>query len=686
VHKRRIALLLCGVIVAFAAVEMWLFSLQIVRGEEYRSYAERQSVGLIATECARARILTSDGTVLAEDRLAYDVCVVIGRLDPSKERRIRGPLRRLFYVPRRERLRRVTDASFEIRRERTSGGAEQIVVKARSRMDVESDDEDGGPQADVIERRVEFVLPPEVVKSVERLARLTARPADELLREVVDTAIDVASLRVPVFMPVPLVKDVDYDVLSTVDTQPEAFRGFVIRPRFDRIAAGGTLAPHLLGYVSKFNAADVRRAVERYPGWPGRGFFMRQRIGRTGVERKLNDVLCGEFGMECIERDHMNRRIKTLADAPATPGRDVVLTLDSRLQKIVQQALGARVGAAVLIDIKTGYVLAAASAPTYDPDRFREREYFRQLRNNPDHPMVDRAFRGQFPLGSVFKIVTALAALENNSVPTSANCTGSYRFGRRAFRCHRRYGHGSVDLTDAIKYSCNVFFYTMAVKTGYGQLIWMGRHFRFGEKTGINIPGEPAGRMPHSAPGGQLLNLSIGQGELVVSPLQVARMVAAVANDGVMMPPKIVKELRPFDTPGAQVAEPMPDTRKPVSLGISKRSLEAVQLGLYKVVNEHGGTGYRAFAGLNRPFKVCGKSSTAQRRARRNGQVVSDNVGWFAGYAPHDKPRVAFAIAVEHLGPREGGGSTAGPIARNIFDAIPLDLLGLSDGREEGGQ
>jgi len=681
VYKGRIVFLFGSMVLAFLAVEVWLFSLQIVRGEGYRAYAERQSVGLRPLDCARARILTRDGEVLVEDRLQYDVCVVIGRLDPGNERSIRNPLRRLFYVPRNEKLVRINEARFELQRDLLPDGTEKALVKARSKLDVEIENKDGEKRAELVERRVEFELPARVAESVERLAEITGGTEEAILNDLLSTAIDVARLRVPVFMEVPIVRNVEYDVIARIETRPERYRGFVIRPRFGRVSPQGRLAPHLLGYVSSFTPRDVERALERYQGWPGRSFFMKQRIGKTGIEKELDEVLRGEFGMECFERNHMNQRQQILADAPPTPGRDVVLSLDSKLQKIVQEALSSHVGAAVLMDVKTGEILAAASAPAYEPERFREMEYYASLRENPDHPLFDRAFHGQFPLGSVFKLMTALAGLESGRIPNSVNCTGAYRHGNRTFVCHRRYGHGELDVTHALKYSCNVYFYAAAHKMSYEPLFEMARRFGFGNRTGIQTPGEPDGLLPRSAPGGQLMNLSIGQGELLVSPLQVAQMMAAIANDGVMMPATLVKSLLPFDTPGAMVAEPINDPRRPVDLKLSRRGLDAVQVGMYKVVNEHGGTGYRAFSGFNRPFKVCGKSSTAQRRVRRDGRAVSDNVGWFAGYAPHTNPRVAFAVAVERLTGSDAGGGTAGPVARRILEA----MLGLAQS-EQGSE
>ena len=679
-HKQRITVLFCVIVAAFVVVEARLFHLQIVRGEHYASYADRQRIGLLPVNVARARILTSDGAVLAEDRLAKDVVVVIGKLDPSDERLIRGPLRRLFYVPRRERVRRIVDAGWTTRLEKDDAGRERLLVEAWSKLEIEYTHEDGSPALDLDPRRQTFVLPDGVVRAIDGLARLTGKPRGELVDRVLKAAMDVARLRTPVFSPVPIIKDVEYETVAAVETRAGAFRGFEIGKRYERAAPGGALAPHLVGYLAKFNARDVEAALKKYKGWPSRGYFMTLRIGRAGIEKTMDDVLRGQFGMECIERDHLGRRQEVLTEAPPIEGRDVVLTIDSRLQKITEEALADVVGAAVVIDVQTGHILAIASSPKYDPALFREN--YAGLIANPDQPLWYRAVRGRLPLGSVFKIVTALAALEKNCVPASVDCQGAIQYGRRSFRCNRRYGHGPEDLTDGIKHSCNVFFYRTAQQVGETALTDMARRLGLGRKTGVRIPQEYDGLVPRRAPGGELMNLAIGQGKLLVTPVQVAQMVAVVANGGTLVPVKIIQELRPFDSDGP-AAESLPDARRPRPLGISKRSIDAVRLGLYKAVNEHGGTGFRAFRDFDRPFKVCGKTSTAQRTARRNGSIVSDNVGWFAGYAPHDKPRIAFAIAVERLSGSEGGGRAAGPVARAILESIPGGLLGLAEPKEE---
>ncbi len=675
-HRRRITVVFGAAVLGFLLVEIWLFSLQIVSGGYYADYADRQRVALVPLNVARARILSADGVVLAEDRQAFDIAVVIGRLDPGDERALRDPLRRLFWVPRRQRLHRIEAADFEVLRDVPPGTRERPAVRAWSKLEVEAPGDDG-PLLQLVDREISLQLPDRLLVAVRDLAAMTGVPRDELLKRVVETALDVARLRTPVYSPVPLVKDVSYDVVAAVETQPEQFRGFEVAVRCERTRPSGVLAPHLVGYVSKASPRDVERAAEKYAEWPGRAYFMGLRAGRAGIEYVMDEPLRGEFGMQCVERDHMGREQQVLADAPATAGRDVVLTIDSRLQKVVEEALGDTPGAAIFLDVQTGHVLAIASAPRFDPDRIATQ--YAQYADDPGRPLFNRAVAGSYPLGSVFKIVPGLAALEKGCAPNSVYCSGAVRLGNATFHCHNRAGHGSLGVTDAFKHSCNVFFFESAQRCGAEAVIDVARRLGFGAPTGIGIPGERAGNVPLAAPGGQLLNLAIGQGELVVTPLQVAQMVAAVANDGVLAPPRVVRELRPFASEGP-AAEAVADGRKPVNLGLSRRSIDAVHVGLYKGVNEVGGTGYRPFQRFSRPFRVCGKTSTAQRGGNQ------PCAGWFAGFAPHEKPRVAFAIVVENLAPGQSGGAAVGPIARRVFDEIPLDLLGISAAASEGAR
>ncbi len=675
-YRRRVTFIFVAVCLAFLLVEVRLFSLQIVWGDYYADYADRQRVALVPLNVARARILSSDGLVLAEDRQAFDIAVVIGRLDPGDERVLRDPLRRLFWVPRNQRLHRIEAADFEILQEASPSAAERITVRAWSKLDVEVPGGDG-PLLQLVEREISFQVPDRLIGAAGCLSVMTGVSRDDLLRRVIEAALDVARLRTPLYPPVVLIKDVRYDVVAAVETQPERFRGFEVVVRCERTRPSGVLAPHLLGYVSKSSPEDVQRAIEKYVAWPGRGYLMGLRVGRTGVEQAMDEVLSGEFGMKCVERDHMGREQKVLADAPATAGRDVVLTIDSRLQKIVEEALEDTPGAAVFLDVQTGNVLAMASAPRFDPDRIASA--YSQYANDAGRPLFDRAIAGSYPLGSVFKIVPGLAALEKGCAPNSVYCSGAIRFGTAMFHCHNRSGHGSLGVTDGFKHSCNLYFFEAAMRCGAEAVIDMARRLGFGSPTGIGIPGERAGNLPASAPGGQLLNLAIGQGELVVTPLQVAQMIAAVANNGVLVPPRVVRELRPFGS-DSPAAEAIVDNRKPVDLRLSVRSIDAVHLGLYKGVNEVGGTGYRAFQRFNRPFRVCGKTSTAERGGNR------PCAGWFAGFAPHERPRVAFAIVIENLPAGQSGGAVVGPVARRVFDRIPLDLLGIAESANEGAQ
>lgn len=660
-HNRRINALFIGFLLVFFAVAVHLARLQLVHSDDYRSSAERQRISLVPLDVARARILASDGSVLVEDRIVYDVAVVLSVLDPNSRREIRGPMRGLFYVRQTEKLRAITGAGWYV---------EGDNVHAWSKLDIETKDAKG-PVFHESSRKVTFNLPPRVIGSLQKLSLLTGKTYESLLAGVLDAAVDAARMRTPVHEPVAIATDVAFNTIAAIETSPEDFRGFVITRRFERATPSGPLAAHVLGNVARFSNLDVNNAMQKYSGWPGAGFFSQQRIGRNGIELMMDNELRGEFGLECIVHDNLGRRQSLVADTPPNPGHDVVTTLDLRLQTIVQEALEGEVGAAVFIDLQTGNIIAIASSPGFDPATFGQD--YTALASNRDQPLFDRAARGHLPLGSVFKLATAIAMLESGRGGEKIECTGMVLEGTRIYRCHNRYGHGVLNLEEAIKVSCNCYFYEAGRRVGSDALIGAAAKLGYGRATGSKIPGEYGGNLPMRVNGGQLVNLSIGQGELLVTPLQVAQMMAIIANGGKIYQPRLLKELRPFDTDSLAVLS-IGETAPPKDAGISKASFDAIKAGMYRVVNEQGGTAYKVFGDFDRGFKICGKTSTAQRRP-------GDNVGWFAGFAPHDNPRIGFAIAVERLSGSDGGGSTAAPVGRKIFDKIPLELLGKGGAR-----
>jgi penicillin-binding protein 2 len=364
----------------------------------------------------------------------------------------------------------------------------------------------------------------------------------------------------------------------------------------------------------------------------------------------------------------------------------VQLTLDLRIQKVVERLMTGTEekpinGSAVVIKVQTGEILAMTSKPSFDPNLFSAgisvAEWHKLLFNN-QHPLQNRAIDGQYPPGSVYKIVAAYAVLEEEAMAPEDTvfCPGYFRLGRRVYRCWRKGGHGEVDLHDALVQSCDVYFYTVGHKLGIDTLARYAKMLGMGSLTQINLIGEKPGLVPtkdwklkargEEWLGGETISASIGQGFNLVTPIQQARLVATVANGGIVLKPYLVRQIK--DKDGRVVKEFFPSIEK--RLESRPDTLSIIQKGLFGVVNEKRGTGWRARL---KKIKVAGKTGTAQVVALKADpdSEEEDEIpyqhrdhAWFVGYAPYENPEIAVVVIVEHGG---HGGSAAAPIVRKII-------------------
>lgn len=422
-----------------------------------------------------------------------------------------------------------------------------------------------------------------------------------------------------------------------------------------------TAAAHALGRVGEVTDAQLRseRFREVRPG---------TQVGQAGLEARYNDALMGVDGHRRVIVDSHGAEVDEAELVPPREGPSLTLTLDARLQRSVERALEGESGSVVALDPRTGEVLAISSIPAYDPNQFTAgigHDLWRQLTSDPAKPLIDRAIQGQYAPGSTFKIVMAVAALEEKviSPTTKIFCPGSARLYNKVFACNRRGGHGWVNVRQALQHSCNVFFYKVGVQLEIERIARWAKRFGLGRPTGIDLPHEAGGLVPSpewkqrvlGAPwyAGETVSVAIGQGALMTTPLQLARLVAAVAGDGQLVQPHMVRAVG--DTP-----EPLPGT---TPLGISQSTLDVVRAGLEDVVA--GGTGARArLDGI----RVAGKTGSAQvvSRLHARGEVVPRELrahGWFVAYAPAEDPEIALAVLVEH----GGGGGAAAAVARRIL-------------------
>jgi penicillin-binding protein 2 len=456
-----------------------------------------------------------------------------------------------------------------------------------------------------------------------------------------------------------------YAVLAAVEESRQELPGVDVQVAPIRRYPEGTLAAQLLGYAGEINDRELAERSRK-------GYHLGDLIGKTGVERRYEDILRGEDGAEFVVVNAMGQRVATLDDVPPQPptaGRDVTLTLDLEVQLALEEAMDPiERGAAVVLDPRDGSVLGMVSKPVFDPNEFSRGISFarwKDLNSGGAYPLLNRAIQSAYPPGSTFKIVTMLAGLKHGLVtaethePTS--CTGGFWFGNRRFGCWKKEGHGSLDMVQALQHSCDVFFYQLGLRLGLGPLEKTARGMGLGERTGIDLPSESRGLVPTDAwydqrfqrgrwPRGLLLNLAIGQGELLTTPLQLATMTAVAANGGRPVRPHVVSGVQGV---AAYRVEP------PVEPGVvtDQAHWEAVHLAMRRVV-EAGTAGSVRLPGV----PVAGKTGTAQN-------PHGDDHALFVCYAPADAPRLAMAVVAENSG---HGGSVAAPVAARVLRKLLL--------------
>ncbi|WP_088533421.1 penicillin-binding protein 2 [Geobacter sp. DSM 9736] len=467
------------------------------------------------------------------------------------------------------------------------------------------------------------------------------------------------------YFPIIIASNISRDQLEYLEENRLRLPGIEIAMKPVREYPNGQLAAHLLGYLGEISEREMEK--EEFSDYkPG------DYIGKSGIERSLEQELHGEDGGRQIEVDARGRYLRTLNERPPTIGNSVMLTIDQELQKAIENAFGEKAGAAVMLDVNTGEVLAFASAPTFDPAVFTGKispEQWKEYLDDKRRPLENKALRGQYPPGSTYKIVTALAGLEEGLIDqhTSVYCNGSYQFGNRKFRCWERKGHGTVNLKKALQMSCDVYFYQLGERLGVDRIAAYARKFNLGKPLNIGLEHEKGGLIPDAAwkekrfkekwYRGETLPVAIGQGYTLTTPLQLASMISTVANGGTIYKPFLVKKV--LDRDGKVLKEFKPEVagRAPMN----PRNVELVKEGLLAVVNEPRGTG-----GAARLYevKVAGKTGTSQvvklRDSKGGIPYQFRDHALFVAFAPYDKPEVAVAVVVEH---GEHGGSAAAPIA-----------------------
>jgi len=465
--------------------------------------------------------------------------------------------------------------------------------------------------------------------------------------------------------PVKIDRQISFQTLSFIKEHALDLPGVFCGVESRREYPTAIRAPHLFGYLGEIAESELANNKTA-------GYRQGDMVGKKAIERKYEEILQGAKGYRYMQVDALGREVSELAEFPTkdpVPGKNLHLSIDADLQQAIEIAMTGKRGGAAVLNCKNGEVLALVSEPNYDPELFAKpisNAVWNELVNDPAHPLYDRMVQSLYAPGSTFKIVLALAGLQTGLIDPRERvfCPGYFKFGRRTFKCHRRGGHGSVDLSRAIEASCDVYFYRMGLKVGLENWATYARKFGFGQRSNIDLIGESPGLVPDKEyfdqrygknrwTKGQLVNLAIGQGDLLVTPLQMAYLAMSIANNGNTFRPRLRYVIEDAAT-GEKTHDP-PDSIK--IEGIELPHYERVKQAMVLAVNGPFGTAHSAIV---KGVTTAGKTGTAQN-------PHGDDHAWFIGFAPYEDPQVAWCVFVENGG---HGGSAAAPLARLIVSLL----------------
>ena len=509
--------------------------------------------------------------------------------------------------------------------------------------------------------------PEQVIKRVALLLNILPDP---LLKRIQD-----AKGSQP-FKPIILKSDVSRDDLAVIKTRKFDLPGIIVSVEPKRHYIMESYASHLIGYLGEISQKELSGG--RYPDNRPGDF-----IGKFGVEKRYENNFVGKSGGRQVMVDALGRTTDVLSTVEPIPGENIYLTIDHRVQRVAEDMLRKKIAGAVLaMNPNNGHILAMASHPSFDQNALVERmshSEWEAIVNNSLHPLENRAIKGQYPPGSTYKIITAMAALEDGIIAedTELICPGYYTFRNRQFRCWEERGHGHINVRQALAQSCDVFFYKVGEKLGVDRLAYYAKGCGLGLSTGIRLDNDATGLVPTTTwklrrfgmpwQKGETLLIAIGQGFNLVTPVQMVSLISALANGGTRYRPIIVKEIRDCDGHLRETANPEILGRLPAS----EKTLRIIRKGLVDAVNTRSGTGWS----VRLPGStIAGKTGTAQvvkLEDDRSDDEEADEVplrfrdhAWFIAYGPTRKPRIAVAVLAEHAG---HGSSAAGPIAREVI-------------------
>ncbi len=496
------------------------------------------------------------------------------------------------------------------------------------------------------------VIPDEFDETKTHLfSKILNIPEEEILEKVKKS-------RNSPFIPVKLKYGINFNEIAFLEARKSDLPGLIIEVEISRNYIHNDSASHIIGYLGRLTPTQIKDPA--YKDIPADIF-----IGQWGVEKMFDNKLRGSPGKRIIEVNALGKEIRLLQETSPVKGEDITLSIDINFQKAAEKAFGEKVGALVALKPDTGEILSLVSNPRFDPNLFTKgmtSEQWLAISNDKRNPLLNRTIQSQYPPGSIFKIVTAVAGLEERliSPDLKIDCRGEIKYGSQKFGCWKNGGHGNVNLHRAIVESCDVYFYEVGRRLGIDRLASYAKNFGLGEKTGIELAKEKSGVIPdtqwklknkkQSWYLGDTFNAAIGQGYVALTPLQAATMINTFANGGILYKPTLIKDVQP------------------IALGkinMDKETFNIVKSGLFGVVNGPGGTG----ASARSYYKIAGKTGTAQVIANRSRlkylpEKYQDHA-WFVAFAPVEKPEISLSVLVEHGG---HGGGAAAPIAKTVIE------------------
>jgi penicillin-binding protein 2 len=485
-------------------------------------------------------------------------------------------------------------------------------------------------------------------KRLKKLSLILQVPFTTLKKKVKETA------RAP-FIPVVIKKDIGKETAIVISERDIDYPGLIIHTYPRRYYPNGNIGSHIIGYLGRITDEELN-ALKDY------GYKPRDYVGRSGLELSYDDYLKGEDGGIQTEVDSRGRRLRILGIREPEKGRDIITTIDIELERYVDSLLKRYKGAAIVMNSESGEILTLVSKPDFDPNIFvslTDTSLVKDLLTRRNYPLINRAISGAYPPGSIFKIVTASSVLELKKIDVTEqlDCKGFYMVGNRRFSCWKKSGHSLQTIKEGIKNSCNVFFYQLGRRVGVDGLVDYALRYNFGVPTEIDLPYEASGVVPsrmwkkryrkEAWYEGDTANLAIGQGYLLVTPIQILKMINAVATEGRLVKPFLVKQIDSVEI----------FSRESQQLDISKYTFKIIKEGLKKAVEDKDGTAKNAgVVGL----EIAGKTGTAQTGAQNTH-------AWFAGFSPIERPKIALTVFLEYGGK---GGDKPSKIAAQIFKKL----------------